>query len=521
MDQDKTNGSSRPETAVPIDFSVYSSFLAYQAPLPVSFIAAMQGLGHGPLTGAFTYAQVGVKEVMALAVMAESYPEATFTGMDADPAAVERGQAMVREADLKNITIVSGPLTGEGLPDCDVIVLSRLYSALPPAERQAAVAGLAKRLKPGGMLCIQYSALPGAASTDALFNFLREISGTFEGSAPERIAGALSRAVDLARGEAFVFRQFPAAAEILQRMTQSDPALGAREVFTTSMHGLYVTEAMREMQPTGLVYAGQGQLPFNLMELGLPQPLRAGAEAIKSVPARELYLDFARNAQARDDLYIKPKEGGARDPAELMGDFLLLRHTAGPETLRRQQMAQNTGVDFTAQLYTDLLAALSPEPRSIASLLEEAGLRKHARARVLKAIQLLIGTEMASLARIKRTPPAGLMPDQVRIPSKLNRLLLESNLDNPDVVPFSSPLTGQRILLSLAQRLHLHALMGGDLEKVYATLEARGLQMTDKDGKRASLEEFKSSILAELPRFRVQDGALLRGLGVLVDASLQ
>jgi len=49
----------------------------------------------------------------------------------------------------------------------------------------------------------------------------------------------------------------------------------------------------------------------------------------------------------------------------------------------------------------------------------------------------------------------------------------------------------------------------------------RGLQWTDKDGKRASLEEFKSSIMSELPKFRAQDGAYLQAVGVLANASIQ
>jgi len=521
MAQDKKNAPPGNDNVAPIDFALYSSFLAYQAPLPVSFIAAMHGLGRGPLTGKFTYALLGVRDVTPLAVLADSYPEATFIGVSADPVAVEHGQTLPREAGLSNLTIKEGPLSGNGLPECDMIVLSRLYSALPPDERQEILAGLSKRLKPGGILSIQYSALPGAASSDMLFNFLREMSASFEGDAATRLVGAVGRAVDLARGEAFVFRQFPAAAEVLQRMAQSDPRIGAADVFNTGKHGLYVTEVMREIEPTGLVYAGNGQLPLNLLELGLPQALRASAEAIKTVPARELYLDYARNAQVRADIYVKPMDGGARDPADLFSDFLIMRFSTGPETLRRQQIAQNTGVDFTAGLYTDLLAALSAEPRSVAALLEEPALRKHARARVVKAIQLLVGAEMAALARVKLSPPEGFMPDQVRLTSKLNRVLLDGNLDHPEMVPFATPLTGQRLLLSLGQRLNLHALLGGDLDKAYAALSARGLELKDNNGKAAGVEEFKNSLISELPKYRVQDGAVLRAMGILADGTIQ
>jgi SAM-dependent methyltransferase len=505
----------------PIDFAFYSSFLVYQSPLPISFIAAMNGLGRGPLAGAFTYAQVGMGDPTALAVLSDCYPEASFIGVDPDPSVLERAAALTSKVELKNLSVRQGPLNGEGLPDCDVITLSRVYSALPQAERLALVQALTRRLKPGGLLCVQYSSLPGAASTDMLFTLLRELAGSFDGDARTKLGGAVQRAVELANGQAFVFRQFPLAMELLQRMTQTDPAVSMREVFNTPPHGLYVTEVLREIESTGLVYAGNGQLGFNLMEIGLPQPLRAGAEAMKTVPARELYLDYARNAAARADIYVKPLDGPARDAADLLADFHIMRFGTGPDTLRRQQIAQNTGVDFTAQLYTDLLAVLSSEPRRIAELLEEPALRKHARARVLKAIQLLLGTDMAALARVKTAQQSAPLPEKIRLTSKLNRVLLEDSLDNPDAAVFSNPLTGQRLLLPLAQRLSLYALLGGDLEVAYAGLEAHGLQVTGPDNKPASAAEFKASVLAELPKFSAQDGAFLRAIGVIAEADLQ
>lgn len=520
MVQDQLRSDPGNDNSAPIDFAFYSSFLAYQTPLGASFIAAMSGLGAGPLTGSFTYGQIGVGDPTSLLVLAECYPDARLIGIEPDPESAKRAQVAVAESGIGNLTIAQGPLSADNLPECDILVLGRLYSSLDAAQRPNLVKAWSDRLKPGGILCIQYSALPGAASTDVLFHFLRELAPTFDGDPRARMAGALGRLADMARAEAFVFRQLPEAPQILESMAASDPLLGAREVFNTPRHALYVTDAFNEIDPSGLVFAGHGQIPFNLLELGLPQSLRAGADSMKSVRSRELYLDYARNAKARVDLYAKP-QSATREPAELLSPFFVMRMGTGPETLRRQQLAQNTGVDFTAGLYTDILDNLSREPVTIGGLLELAPLRKHARARVIKAVQLLIGADLISLVRTKHMPTAGPLPETLRLTSSLNTMLLAQSLQTPDIAPFSTPFTGQRLVMELGQRLNLHALLGGDLEPVFAGLEARGLQLTDKAGKKASFEEFKSSILSELPKFRAQDGAFLYAIGVLGEDKVQ
>jgi SAM-dependent methyltransferase len=509
------------DDTAPLDFGVYSAFLAYQAPLPVSFIMAMQGLGRGPFAQSFTYAQAGLGDATALAVLADSYPEGEFIGIDADAGVIERGEALARAGGVPNMRLVQSTLEAADLPPCDIIALSGLYSSAEPEPRRRVVKAMAQRLKPGGALCVQYRSLPGAATTDMIFQLLREIAGSLEGDAPTRLKGALGRALELSRGGGFVFRQFPAAAEILERMSRSDPALGAREVFRSRTHALYASEVFREVEAAGLTYAGNGQVLGNLLELSIPPTLRASAEAVAAGAPRELFLDYARNNDARVDIFIRPDGKEPRETGEALADFLVRRHEMGPETLRRQQLAQNTGVDFTAQLYTDLLAAIKPTPQRIGDILEEPALRKHARARVVKAILLALGTDMASMVRTTVMPNRGPMPEKVRLTSKLNVHLIQAHLSTPDVVPISCPVTGQRLVLSLAQRLHLHALLGGALEPAYEGLAARGLQLTDKDGNEPTLEAFKASVMEELPAFRANDGQFLYAIGVLADARVQ
>src|SRR5262249_40831893 len=150
---------------------------------------------------------------------------------------------------------------------------------------------------------------------------------------------------------AVAFQQFPAAAQLLENMVRTHPAVGAREILGTNLRALYAGEVIGEIEETGLRYAGNGLVVANLLDLAIPPQLRASAEALPVGAAREVFLDFARNTDARVDLYIRPA-AEPREPAEALADFLIRRAETSPETLRRQQLAQNTGIDFTAQLYT-------------------------------------------------------------------------------------------------------------------------------------------------------------------------
>lgn len=518
MDAPKGPQTSQPSA---IDFGLYSSFLAFQSPLPVSWIAATRGLAVAPLSDGFTYVERGCGAGFALAAMAAAYPQARFIGIEPDADQAKRAEGLARQSELDNLEVRHGPLDQPDVPVADIVALSNLYSWHGPQERVSLARRALDGVKDGGFLCVQYAALPGSAVNDCAFTLLRGIAETLNGTPAERLAAALPRAAELARTGSAFFQQNPSAAELLQNMAQSAPSYAMREVFRTQPHSLYFSEVHGELAGLGLAYAGNGQLEANYTELSIPVGMRAVLDHAATPEARELLMDFARNSAARADLYFKgaaPKADAKHDLAEVLSPFTIARFGKGDETLARQQVAQQTGVDFTAGVYTDLLHVLDEGPATIEAVTDHASLRKHARPRLLRAIQFAVAVRMIHLIRTGTSLTIGDVPSQFAMNGALNKGLLEGNLDNPEVVPFSSPVTGVRVLLTMQDRWMLHAMLGGAVEPILERMKARGFELKDKDGKPATPESFRATITKDLEAYRQRNGRALMCLGVLTAA---
>jgi SAM-dependent methyltransferase len=504
-----------------LDLGTYSSFLAYQAPLTVSWIAAMRGLGTAPLNESFSYLELGSGQGLALAVLADCNPGARFIGVEPDAGEAHRAQAFIGEAGLSNIEIHNAPLEDVGnlpLPPCDIATLSGLYSWYPKEARLGLVRALTKTLKPGGLLCVQYSAVPGNVHAETTFLLIKSLAALQEGDERQRLGTAMRRTMELAQSGALFFKQTPAAAEVLARLPNSDARLAAREILQGAGRSLSHIEVAEEMSACGLSFVGNGQLERNSMELVVPPAMRTIIEAVKGQAARELMLDYALNAGMRIDIYAKPAESAPREPAEAMAPFLLARFLHGEETLVRQQFAQRTGVDFTAGLYDDLLRLVGKTPMSVQEILDHADMRRHARARILRALQLLVGLVFIQLVRTRATIAEGPLPEKVKLASRLNAQILERWLPRHDVAPYSSPVTGMRVTNTSSDRIRLYAFLGGALEPALKKFSESGVSFTDNEGKPMTLEAFRDFILAGMPQYRAREAVVLYTLGVLAPA---
>ena len=508
-------GTANDNTLGPLDFGLYSSFLAYQSPLQTSWIAAAHGVPGGPREEGFTYVQQGCGPAFALAVLAASYPDAKFVGLESDMGQLERARKLASNAGLANLDIRPMPAADADLPQADILALSTILSWLGPDERAHTLTRAHRALNDNGIVCVQYSALPGNAAMDTLYALLRGTAETLDGDPVTRLAGAVQRTIDLARGGAVFFNAYPAAAQALQGIAQTHPSLGVHEVLHSRAQALYHSEVRNAMAAASLRYVGNGQLDLNYIELSVPLQTRPMVEAARTPELSELLQDFASNRQARADLYAKGPKLAAEDLSEALAPFRLTRFSVGDDTLARQQMSQQTGIDLTAQVYTELFRALEGHALTVGELVERPEMRKHARPRLLKAIQLATGLGLITLIRNGVSLVTGPLPEALAMNGVLNEGFLENNLDNPEGVAFAAPVTGMRVLLSMQERWLLHAVLGGDLGPVFDSLKARGLELKDKEGTPASKETFVNAVMSDVSNFRRQAAERLYRVGVL------
>jgi hypothetical protein len=145
-------------------------------------------------------------------------------------------------------------------------------------------------------------------------------------------------------------------------------------------------------------------------------------------------------------------------------------------------------------------------------------MRRHARARVLRALQFLLGTRFIQLVRTRAKLAEGPLPEKLKLSSRLNELILERWLTRHDDSPFSSPVTGMRVTIRATDRVRLHAMLGGSLDPVLKKISEGGVTFTDNENKPMTLEAFRDFILAGVPQYRARDAVVLYTLGVLAPA---
>ena len=84
-----------------VDLVYPSSFVLGQTPLQMRWAAVAAGARPGPLTGSFHYCDLGCGDGSNLNQLAACYPQASFVGIDVNPAHVEAASVRAERAHRK------------------------------------------------------------------------------------------------------------------------------------------------------------------------------------------------------------------------------------------------------------------------------------------------------------------------------------------------------------------------------------------------------------------------------------
>jgi SAM-dependent methyltransferase len=123
--------------------------------------------------------EIGCGDGLNVMSFAAVSPGGKAVGFDLSAEAIERGQALVEVAGLKNIDLHVGdaltyPRDGEKF---DYIICHGVLSWVPEPVRNAIVELIGARLAPGGLAYLGFDCLPGAAAKASMVPFLREWVG--------------------------------------------------------------------------------------------------------------------------------------------------------------------------------------------------------------------------------------------------------------------------------------------------------------------------------------------------------
>jgi SAM-dependent methyltransferase len=498
-----------------VDLVYPSSFVLGQTPLQLQWAAVTAGAAARPLTRPFSYCDLGCGDGSTLCLLAACYPQASFIGIDINPAHIELGRDRASRCGVDNVRFVHASfaeLPALGLPDFDYIAAYGIYSWLDPIQQAAIDEFAAQGLAPGGLFAVHYSSLPGSAIRDPLCNYVRMFATAATSST--RIAIGLETMRRL-KPVALFFKANPHAGEMLDNVEKYPPALVAHDMLNRQTHSFYCTEVHDRLAAQGLEYLASANVLPDYPELLLSRSAFAAYSELTTnadLPFRELIRDLMFNSAQRFDLFRK---GGApaSKPGERLRAFtdLFLQRAGNARDLEtRRQWSAGCAADLTTGICSAILDLAAAPAITLGDALASRELGEFAPEEVERAVEQLFALGLLNVL-VKKPNAADYHSDRrYRLRGALNVERLRETLTSTADQGLASEVLGSPLLVPAAVRLQLMAFLGGDITPAW---QAAGTPT------RGTLEQFREKVRAAVPRF-VRDGLpqLLR-LGIVEEDS--
>ncbi|ROR03160.1 class I SAM-dependent methyltransferase [Desulfosoma caldarium] len=433
------------------DVEFPSGFVADLTPAILSVVAAFEGYQPPDPAGPFRYAELGCGDGTTLLALAAVNPQATFVGVDFNAAHIAEAERVRARLGLDNVRFVQGSFaelaaaSGQPLGDdpFDYMVSNGCYGWLDRKQRLAVEELVKDRLRPGGLLFVEYLAQPGKAAIAAMWKLAQALAPpTAFDTSRRRAEHALKELEKLAKRGMGFFAAYPGAAATLRRYLTGGALQGdtdrlnhfAHNSLAAGFEPRYFHEMYDRMEEIGLSYAGSTMLHLNDPELAVPPAQVPTLREQTGHRLRELIKDFIRNTHTRRDVWVMRAEAD-RDGADawLAGLRLFSRMPADamPRSLAVNKQHQ---VPLVGPLYEQLIAA--SDTHAGASL-KNLGLSP-AQAAVGRKMLLRL---LASGGYLLGIRPASEIGHRGRL-QPVNRWLLERALERGGGGHLVSPVTG-------------------------------------------------------------------------------
>jgi predicted O-methyltransferase YrrM len=203
-------------------------FCNEQSPAHLSFACLLNGWEPVDISKPFTYFELGFGRGVTATVLAAANPQGAFYATDFNPAHVTGAQELAASGQLSNLTLLESSFAElaagkvDGLPQFDFITMHGVWTWVNAENRAHIVEFIRRYLKPGGIVYLDYNALPGRSSELPLQRMLLEYAGLSSNRSDVRIHEAAAFAERMSAAQADYFTQTPNLVPRLEELRHSD-----------------------------------------------------------------------------------------------------------------------------------------------------------------------------------------------------------------------------------------------------------------------------------------------------------
>lgn len=346
------------------DIEYTPGFYRELSPLYLAYMARLAGIQPPDINGEFTYCELACGRGLSTSIIAASFPQARFTGLDFNPAHIAEARQSVRESGLENINYEewsfaqAADMPDDVLPQQDFITLHGTYTWVDRVRRQDIVRFVQNKLKPGGIFYLSYNTMPGWAPTLPLQHMMHEYARENPGRSDRQIEGALDFLTRLNDAGAKYFEAVPAAQNRLKNTVDKNRNYLVHEYMHTGWEPLYHSDVVRDLDAAKLTYIGTASVVENFPNLYLPDDIRKLVNQTRDPAFQQVIIDFTVNQQFRRDIFMRgPRQASGAERSKILGDqaFTLLSRPGNCEFEFKTPISRIRGKQ---DLYEKLVNAL-------------------------------------------------------------------------------------------------------------------------------------------------------------------
>jgi SAM-dependent methyltransferase len=420
-------------------------------------------LGHRPpdLARPFSYADVGCGNGFTALIIAATCPHADVWGFDFNPAHIEFANGLAARAGLDNVRFVESSFADleadADLPDFDIMVSHGVLSWISPDNRQRLIRGVARRLKPGGLVYLSYNVTTGWTAMVPMQALMRMLAV----ASPERSDLAAPGVLDfidrLKQAGALYFQANPALENRLTDIRKQDPRYIAHEYLNQDWHPLMFAEVAGAMLEAKCRFIGSATLTENIDTVAVPPNVAPIVAETRDPYLRETLRDLGCAQAFRRDVYRKGIAPIPGPEQQSLMERLVLCGLGQPVPEGGATFATPIGsVTGRPEVYQPLLAMLEAGPIDIGQVRQAPGFAERPLVEVLQAFTLLVAGGYAHPMLPESGTPAG--HEAAR---RLNLAIARANATAADLPRIAAPAIGSAVGGDIIESLLVGELLAG------------------------------------------------------------